>query len=92
MKRYTPIVHLYTVIVDYRNERTGTHSRKPYYFHLSKEDAALWINQSIEAKRQRYKLIEKTYEGFDRAVYNSTLKITWSYKIEVIFDYNIRIK
>lgn len=92
MKQYEPIVHLYTVIMDYRNESTGTHIRSPYYFHLSKEDAALWINQVIEAKRQRYELIEQSFEGFDRAVYNKSMGILWKYKIEEIFDYNIRIK
>lgn len=92
MKQYKPIVHLYTVIVSYDNRRTGTHYIKPYYFHLTKEDASLWINQVIEAKRQRYKLIEQSFEGFDRAVYNKSMGILWKYKIEEIFDYNIRIK
>lgn len=91
MKQYKPIVHLYTVIVSYNNMRTGTYYKRPHYFHLSKEDATLWINQVIELKRQRYKLIEQSFEGFDRAVYNKSMGISWKFKIEEIFDYNIRI-
>lgn len=91
MKLYHPIVCLYTVIVHYENKSTGTHTKKPYYFHLTEEEAALWIDQTIKLKSQRYKLIEKTLKGFDRAVYNQRLKILWKYQIKQIFDYNIRI-
>lgn len=91
MKRYNPIVCLYTVIVRYENNRRGTKSKRPYYFHKTEKDAARWIDQTIKAKSQRYKLIEKTAEGWDRVVYNPTLQITWKYKIVQIFDYNIRI-
>lgn len=91
MKQYKPIVHLYTVTVIYINNRSGTKFKKHYYFHLTIDDAKLWIDQTIELKRKRYKLKELTYEGYDRAVYNSTLQIKWLFKIEQIFDYNIRI-